>query len=99
MRVTTAPTCGGAIEEERPDALLVDIARHVEVADAGTRLPADRLRPNRLRAVVHEATSKKAGAEHVAAAFAAAGGPKAAAGALEELPRDREARKSGKGWW
>jgi MGT family glycosyltransferase len=69
----------------------LDVARHVEVADAGTGLPARRLRPDRLRAAVHDAMSKKAGAERVAAAFAAAGGPKAAADALEELPRDREA--------
>lgn len=68
-----------------------DVARHVEVADAGTRLPAGRLRPDRLRAAVREAMGKKAGAERVAAAFAAAGGPEAAADALEELPRDREA--------
>lgn len=66
-----------------------DVARHVEVADAGTRLPAGRLRPDRLRAAVHQAMSKKAGAEHVAAAFAAAGGPKAAADALEELLEER----------
>ena len=64
-----------------------DVARHVEVADAGTRLPASRLRPDRLRAAVQEAISKKAGAERIAAAFAAAGGPKAAADALEELLR------------
>jgi MGT family glycosyltransferase len=68
-----------------------DVARHVEVAGAGTRLPASRLRPDRLRAAVREAMSKKAGAERVAAAFAAAGGPRAAADALEALPRDRAA--------
>jgi MGT family glycosyltransferase len=62
-----------------------DVARHVEVADAGTRLPASRLRPDRLRAAVRGAMSRKAGAERVAAAFAAAGGPKAAVDALEEL--------------
>lgn len=63
----------------------LDVARHVEVAEAGTRLPAGRLRPDRLRAAVQEAVTRKAGAERIAAAFAAAGGPRAAAGALEEL--------------
>jgi MGT family glycosyltransferase len=60
-----------------------DVARHVEVAGAGSRLPASRLRPDRLRSTVREAMGKKAGAERIAAAFAAAGGPKAAADALE----------------
>jgi MGT family glycosyltransferase len=67
----------------------VDVARHVEVADAGTRLPASRLRPERLRAAVREALTKKAGAERIASAFAAAGGAKAAVGALEELLEER----------
>ena len=62
-----------------------EVARRVEVAGAGTRLSAGRLRPDRLRAAVREAMSRKAGAERIAAAFAAAGGPRAAADALEEL--------------
>jgi MGT family glycosyltransferase len=62
-----------------------EVARRVEVADAGTRLPASRLRPDRLRVAVREALTKKAGAERIASAFAAAGGPKAAVDALEEL--------------
>jgi MGT family glycosyltransferase len=57
-----------------------DVARHVQVADAGTRLPAPRLRPDRLRKAVREAMEKKAGAQRIAAAFAAAGGPRMAAG-------------------
>ena len=67
----------------------LEVARHVEVAGAGTRLPAARLRPDRLRAAVREATGRKAGAERVAAAFASAGGPRAAADELEGLMRDR----------
>jgi MGT family glycosyltransferase len=67
----------------------LEVARHVEVAGAGTRLPAARLRPDRLRAAVREAMGKKAGAEHVATAFASAGGPQAAADAVEELGRDQ----------
>lgn len=61
----------------------LDVARHVEVAGAGTRLPAARLRPDRLRAAVRGAMGKKSGAGRIAAAFAAAGGPSAAADALE----------------
>lgn len=59
-----------------------EVARRVEVADAGTRLPASRLQPARLRAKVREAMSKTEGARRVAAAFAAAGGPLAAADAF-----------------
>ncbi len=65
-----------------------DVARHVEVADAGTRLPASRLRPDRLRSTVREAMGKKDGAERIAAAFASAGGPRAATEALEKLLND-----------
>ena len=66
-----------------------DVARHVEVADAGTRLPASRLRPERLRSAVRGAMGKKGGAERIASAFASAGGPKAAVDALEELLGER----------
>jgi MGT family glycosyltransferase len=66
-----------------------DVARHVEVAGAGTRLPASRLRPDRLRAAVREAITKQAGAERIASAFAAAGNPRAAVDALEELLGER----------
>ena len=65
-----------------------DVARHVQVADAGVRLPASRLRPSSLRSAVGEAMSKKAGAERIAAAFAAAGGPRAATDALAKLLND-----------
>ena len=66
-----------------------DVARHVEVAEAGTRLPASRLRPDHLRSAVREAMSKKAGAERIASAFATAGGPKATVDALEILREER----------
>jgi UDP:flavonoid glycosyltransferase YjiC (YdhE family) len=61
----------------------LEVARRVEVAAAGTRLPASRLRPDHLRARVIEAIARADGAKQVAAAFAAAGGPSAAADALE----------------
>ena len=78
-----------------------DVARHVEVAGAGTRLPASRLRPDRLRSKAREAMGKKDGAKRIASAFASAGGPKAATDALEKLlndpadkPRREQARQS-----
>jgi MGT family glycosyltransferase len=61
-----------------------EVARRVEAAGAGTRLAAARLRPDRLRARVHEAISLRDGAGRIAAAFAAAGGSDAAADAFEE---------------
>ena len=65
-----------------------EVARRVEVAGAGSRLPASRLRPERLRSAVREAMGKKDGAERIAAAFASAGGPRAATEALEKLLND-----------
>lgn len=61
----------------------LEVARRVEVAGAGTRLPAVRLTPDRLRRKVREALTKAVGAKRVAAGFAAAGGPHAAADAFE----------------
>lgn len=64
-----------------------EVARRVEVAGAGSRLPAVpswRLRPDRLRAKVHEAISRRTGAERVAEAFASMDGPKVAANAIEQ---------------
>ena len=61
----------------------LEIARRVEVAGAGSRLPAKRLRPDRLRAKVREAIRLRDGARRVQEAFAAAGGPPAAADAFE----------------
>jgi len=62
-----------------------EVARRVEVAGAGTRLPARRLTPARLRACVREAIRRRAGAERVAAGFARAGGAPRAADAVEAL--------------
>jgi MGT family glycosyltransferase len=62
-----------------------EVARRVEVAGAGTRLPARRLSPARLRAKVLEAIARREGARRVADAYAAAGGPRAAADAFEEV--------------
>lgn len=51
-----------------------EVARRVAVARCGTRLPAGRLSATRLRARVQEAMTLTAGAQRVAAGFAATGG-------------------------
>lgn len=63
----------------------LEVARRVELSGAGTRLPALRLKPDRLRTAVLRAIECKPGAERVARAFAAAGGAPRAADALEAL--------------
>ena len=62
-----------------------EVARRVEVARAGVRLPARKLSADRLRGAVRHAVELRSGAERIAAAFAAAGGPVAAADAMERL--------------
>ncbi len=61
----------------------LEVARRVEVAGAGVRLPARRLAPGRLRSAVRAAMTMRPGAERVAAGFRSTGGPGAAADALE----------------
>lgn len=61
-----------------------EVARRVEVNGAGTRLPASWLRPALLRRRVREAIACQPGAARMAASFAAAGGPSAAADAFEQ---------------
>ncbi len=63
----------------------LEVARRVDVAQAGTRLPARRLNPDRLRSKIREAMTMREGANRVADGFAATGGPNAAADAIEEL--------------
>jgi MGT family glycosyltransferase len=63
----------------------LEVARRVEVADAGTRLPARRLSAERLRDCVQLAMSKASGARRVAEGYAATGGAISAADAFEEL--------------
>jgi MGT family glycosyltransferase len=62
-----------------------DVARRVELNDAGVRLHHKRLNPDRLRRAVHDAIAKRPGAERIAQSFANAGGPSAAATAVDEL--------------
>ena len=60
-----------------------EVARRVEVAAAGTRIPARRLTTDRLRSGVLQAMTMREGARRVAAGYAAGGGPAAAASAVE----------------
>jgi MGT family glycosyltransferase len=66
-----------------------EVARRVEVAGAGTRLPAGRLNPERLRKAVRRAMEMRAGARRISQAFAATGGAVTAADAVEALARSR----------
>jgi MGT family glycosyltransferase len=73
------PVCAVPFGRDQPE-----VARRVEVAAAGTRLPAARLNPRRLRNKVKEAIALRPGAERVARAFAEAGGAPLAADAIEQ---------------
>jgi MGT family glycosyltransferase len=72
------PVCAVPFGRDQPE-----VARRVEVARAGSRLPAGQLTPDRLRDKVREATGNAEGAKRIAAAFRAAGGASAAADAVE----------------
>jgi MGT family glycosyltransferase len=73
----------------------LEVARRVELAGAGTRLPAPRLDPRRLRAKVHQAIERRDGARRVAQSYRAAGGPTAAADTFEQMLA-RQAEAGGK---
>ena len=60
-----------------------EVARRVEVARAGVRLPSGQLTPDRLRVAVREAMTMRDGAQRVAAGYEAAGGAAAAAAVIE----------------
>lgn len=74
------PVCAVPFGRDQPE-----VARRVVVAGAGVRLAPRRLRADRLRAAVTEAMACRAGAEQVAAGFAAAGGAPRAADVVEKL--------------
>lgn len=61
----------------------LEVARRVEVAHAGTRLPAKRLRADRLRAKVIQAMACTEGAQQIAAAYNSTGGAHTAADAIQ----------------
>ena len=62
-----------------------EVAARVVAADAGVRLSPKKLTPEKLRAAVHQALAKAAGARRVADGYTAAGGAAAGADALERL--------------
>jgi UDP:flavonoid glycosyltransferase YjiC (YdhE family) len=62
----------------------LEVARRVEVAGCGTRLPAAKLSPARLRAKVREAMAMGAGARRVAAGFESTGGTSRGADLFEQ---------------
>ncbi len=62
-----------------------EVARRIQVAGAGVRLPARKLTPGRLRAAVRSAIELRPGAQRIAVAFAATGGPAVASDVLEQL--------------
>jgi len=72
------PVCAVPFGRDQPE-----VARRVEVAGAGSRLPSWRLRPARLRAKTHTAIACRAGAERVGRALTAAGGAVTAADTFE----------------
>ncbi len=61
-----------------------EVARRVEIAECGTRLPAKKLSPQRLRRHVHKAMAMTDGAKRVAAGFAATGGTSRGAEIFEQ---------------
>lgn len=61
----------------------LEVARRVEIAKAGTRLPATKLNPKNLREKVYEAVNCVEGARRVASCFKSAGGGVAAARQIE----------------
>ncbi|WP_156689226.1 glycosyltransferase [Mycobacterium sp. Marseille-P9652] len=61
-----------------------EVARRVQVARCGARLPASRLTPDRLRAAVRTAITMADGARRVAAGFAATGGVAHGADLIEQ---------------
>jgi MGT family glycosyltransferase len=62
-----------------------EVARRVEVAEAGTRLVPRRLSPEKLRTAVREAMRCRSGAQRVADGYRRSGGTAAAARAVEEI--------------
>jgi UDP:flavonoid glycosyltransferase YjiC (YdhE family) len=70
----------------------LETARRVEVARAGVRLSPRRLTPARLADAVRTAIGCRAGAQRVSRAYAAAGGPAAAAEAIEAIGQRRSDR-------
>lgn len=69
----------------------LEVARRAEVAGCGTRLPARKLSPGRLRSKIREAMAMREGAQRVAAGFAATGGTPRGADLVEQRVLGRTA--------
>lgn len=65
----------------------LEVARHVELCGAGTRLPAGALSAAKLRAAMERAMTMKPGAQAVAESFRRSGGAPGAADVIEGLLR------------
>jgi MGT family glycosyltransferase len=74
------PVCGVPFGRDQRE-----VAARVSATAAGTHLPPDALTPPALHAAIHQAMTMRAGAQRIADGFAQAGGPPAAAHALESL--------------
>jgi len=72
-----------------------EVARRVDHAGVGVRLPRRRLRPESLTAAVDQASTLRKAADAMSARMAAAGGDRAAANAIEELLQSRTERDAG----
>jgi MGT family glycosyltransferase len=66
----------------------LEVARRVEHAGAGVRLPRSALSPARLRRAVRETRARRGGAARIAEAFRASGGSERAADVIEALAAD-----------
>jgi MGT family glycosyltransferase len=73
------PVCVVPFGRDQPE-----VAMRVEVAGCGTRLPARRLTPGRLRAAVQQAMTMTEGARRVAEGFAGTGGVARGADLIEQ---------------
>jgi len=75
----SVPVCAVPFGRDQPE-----VAMRVQVAGCGTRLPADELTRDRLRAKVREAMTMTEGARRVAAGFVATGGVAHGADLIED---------------
>jgi MGT family glycosyltransferase len=75
-----------------------EVARRVEVARCGTRLPAKKLTPARMSAAVRQAMTMTDGARRVATGFAATGGVARGADLIEQRVLSRSRTTSGMDW-
>ena len=71
-----------------------EVARRVEVSRCGTRLPAKKLNPARLRAKIRQAMAMTEGARRIADGFAATGGTSRGADLVEQRLLGQPAKRN-----